>query len=140
MPPGVLRPGGVLAVWSYGTGTIDLEPVNKVFQDFYHKVVGEYWPPERKWVEDGYRSLPFPQPEVSAPRLIMESDWSLDALLGYVRSWSATARYIKVRGSDPVASLRERLIQSWGDPRMQRRICWPLSIRVARRNPSALIG
>jgi SAM-dependent methyltransferase len=133
----VLRPDGVLAVWSYGTGAIDLESVNSVFQDFYHNVVGEYWPPERKIVEVGYQSLPFPQPELSAPRLTMECDWSLEALIGYVRSWSATARYINVRGSDPVPDFQRNMLQCWGDPSIRRRICWPLSIRAARRNPKA---
>jgi len=127
----VLRPGGVLAVWCYGKGTVDCAPVNAVFQDFYHKVVGPYWPPERKLVEEGYRSLPFPHPELAVPELTMELDWSLEALIGYARSWSATALYIKALGSDPVPDLSTRLLAAWGDSAVRHRIRWPLGIRAA---------
>jgi ubiquinone/menaquinone biosynthesis C-methylase UbiE len=130
----VLRPGGVFAAWCYGTGTITVESADRVFQDFYHGVVGPYWQPERKLVEDGYRTLPFPKRECAAPILTMELDWSLEALMGYVRSWSATARYIQARRSDPVPDLYDRLLPSWGDPRASHKIRWPLNVRAAILN------
>ena len=126
----VLRPGGVLAAWCYGKGAIDHAPVDAVLQDFYHNVVGPYWTPERKLVEAGYRSLPFPQPELAAPQLTMALDWSLAALIGYARSWSATALYIKALGSDPVTDFANRLLAVWGDPAARHRIRWPLSVRA----------
>jgi ubiquinone/menaquinone biosynthesis C-methylase UbiE len=128
----VLRPGGVLAAWCYGKGVVDHPAVDAVLQDFYHEVVGPYWKPERKLVEEGYRSLPFPQPELAVPDLSMALDWSLEALIGYTRSWSATALYIKTLGSDPVPALAGRLRAVWGDPAVLRhRIRWPLSIRAS---------
>jgi SAM-dependent methyltransferase len=130
----VLRPGGVFAAWCYGTGTVSVDPADRVFQDFYHRVVGPYWQPERKLVEDGYKTLPFPQPELATPLLNMELDWSLEALMGYVRSWSATARYVRDRGNDPVPDLYNRLLPSWGDPRANHKIRWPLNVRAAILN------
>ena len=127
----VLRPGGVFAAWCYGTGTIGMEPLDAVFQDFYNNVVGPYWQPERRLVEDGYRSLPFLQPELAVPGMKMELDWSLDALMGYVRSWSATALYIKARGHDPVPGLYDSLRDGWGDAYLPRTIRWPLSVRAS---------
>jgi SAM-dependent methyltransferase len=131
----VLRPGGVLAAWCYGAGSIAADRADAVFQDFYHSVVGPYWQPERKLVEDGYRTLPFPQPELTAPILTMELNWTLEQLIGYVRSWSATALYAQSRGSDPVPELYSGLLRSWGDPRSRQRICWPLSVRAAVPRP-----
>lgn len=127
----VLRPNGVLAAWCYGTGSIAVGQVEAVFQDFYQNIVGTYWQPERKLVEDGYRTLPFPQPELTVPTFRMELEWSLEELLGYVRSWSATALYIQSRGSDPVPNLQRSLLASWGDPRSRKLIRWPLSVRAA---------
>lgn len=127
----VLRPRGLLAVWCYGNGRIDVEQGDAVFQDFYHNVVGPYWQPELKLVEDGYRTLAFPRPELSVPTFLMELEWSLEELLGYVRSWSATALYIQSRSSDPVPDLQRRLLPSWGEPRSRKRIRWPLSVRAA---------
>ena len=127
----VCRPNGVLAAWCYGTGSIVVGQLQAVFQDYYHNVVGPYWQPERKLVEDGYRTIPFPQPELAVPTFRMELEWSLEDLLGYVRSWSATARYIQSRSSDPVPDLQRSLLESWGDPRSRKLIRWPLSVRAA---------
>ena len=69
----VLRPGSVLAAWCYGTGSLESVAADATLQDFYHKFVGPYWPPERALVESGYRELPFPQPELAAPPLRVTS-------------------------------------------------------------------
>lgn len=127
----VLRPGGVLAAWSYGVPQFEDESVDAVIQNFYHRVVGPYWPPERKQVEEGYRSLPFPAPELDVPALTMERQWSADAILGYVRSWSATSRCIRAV-ADPIPALRDELLRAWGDPGRRQTLRWPLSVRAAR--------
>jgi len=128
----VLRPGGVLAVWSYGISHLTSGPADALLQNFYRGVVGPYWPAERKLVEEGYRTLPFPAPALDVPALTMEHEWSLDTLLGYVRSWSATARYVRAVGDDPVPGLRKELLRVWGDPARRHGIRWPLSVRAAR--------
>lgn len=126
----VLRPGGVFAAWSYANLEIADAPLNALLADFYGRVVGPYWPPERKLVETGYRSLSFPQPELEAPTMTMEEEWPLATLVGYVRSWSATARYVRAVGSDPVPDLYAELLRAWGDPERRRTMRWPLSIRA----------
>jgi len=39
----------------------------------------------------------------------MEQQWERAHLLGYVRTWSATARYAEDKRVDPVAALEEQL-------------------------------
>lgn len=129
----VLKPGGVLAVWSYGVQTLDDEQVNAHVQNFYSDVVGPYWPPERVLVEQGYRTLDFPFGELATPAFAMTAEWTLPRLLGYFRSWSATGRYIKARGEDPVTTLAETLTPVWGDPDEVRQITWPLAVRAGRK-------
>jgi ubiquinone/menaquinone biosynthesis C-methylase UbiE len=129
----VLRSDGLLAVWCYGIATIPEQAGNALFQDFYHNVVGTYWQPERHLVETGYRTLAFPTPEIVVPAFKMQLDWSLDELLGYASSWSATARYIEARGADPMPGLRADMLPRWGDPKTRRTVRWPLSVRAARR-------
>ncbi|MBV2180573.1 MAG: class I SAM-dependent methyltransferase [Castellaniella sp.] len=128
----VLRPGGVLAVWTYGIQTVAGDEVDRLVQSFYQDEVGPYWPPERRHVEDGYRSIPFPFDPIDAPVFSMSVDWTLDELLAYFRSWSATARYTRERGVDPVADLAVRLARVWGDPLARRRVEWPLSVLAGR--------
>ncbi len=64
----VLKPGGLLAVWSYNLLRTD-SAIDAQVDAFYSRTVGPYWPPERRWIENGYRDLPFPFPEMAPPRL-----------------------------------------------------------------------
>ena len=129
----VLVPGGVLAVWSYGAQYLDEPALDSVIRHFYADIVGAYWPPERRHVESGYSTLPFPFPELEPPVLAMEELWSLPQLLGYVGTWSATQRFREAVGHDPLELLGQDLAQHWGDPSVSRRVRWPLSLRVGRR-------
>jgi len=52
--------------------------------------------------------------------------------MGYLRSWSATARMQQATGVDPVQELAPRLAAVWGDPGGRRTISWPISLRAGR--------
>jgi SAM-dependent methyltransferase len=129
----VLVPRGVLAVWAYGNQILDDSALDGILARFYSEVVGPYWTPERRHVEAGYRSLPFPFPEIEAPSFAMQARWTLPQLLGYLRTWSATQRYHETLGSDPVEPLGRELARPWGDPQAVRLVRWPLSLRIGRR-------
>jgi len=129
----VLRPGGVLAAWAYGINEVEGGTVNQLVHEFYSTTVGPYWPPERKLVEDGYRSIRFPLTEITPPSFRMEARWTLDQLLGYFSTWSATNRFIKATGRNPLVPLSEALARVWGDPNSPRIVVWPLSLRVGRK-------
>ena len=128
----VSRPGGVLAVWWYAHLSIGEEEIDSVLGSYHRETVGPYWPPERAQVEDGYRDIPFPFPRILAPRFTMTASWTLPELLGYVRTWSATARYTERRGADPTIELGTRLAPLWGPAEQRRTATWPLSLRVGR--------
>lgn len=125
----VLLPGGVLAIWSYAATMID-EAIDPRLDWFRRERVGNDWPPGREHVDDGYRSLPFPYPEIAAPSFSIEEDWNLHQLLGYVSSWSAVARCMEREGTDPLEDLATVVSRGWGEPDSIRRITWPISMRV----------
>jgi SAM-dependent methyltransferase len=100
----VLRPGGVLAVWSYGGQQLGDDGIDRTLAHFYSEVVGPYWPKERRHVEDGYQSLRLPYRLLQTPEFAMEESWSLGQLVGYIGTWSATQRYRESQGYDPVPS------------------------------------
>jgi len=54
-------------------------------------------------------------------------------VLGYLRTWSATKRYLRDRGDDPVAAMASDLAGAWGDPATRRTMHWPLHLRVGHR-------
>ena len=128
----VLKPGGVLALWGYGR--LDLPGgMDEIFQRFYSETVGPYWPPERKWIDDGYRSLEFPFSEIAAPAFFIEVEWDLPRLLDYLSTWSAVKRYRADMGSDPLPALMAELQPLWGNPDAALPLKWPLFLRVGRR-------
>ncbi len=128
----VLKPDGVLALWGYGR--LDLPAgMDAIFQRFYGETVGPYWPPERKWIDDGYRSLDFPFTEISAPDFFIEVEWDLPRLLDYLSTWSAVKHYRAGKGSDPLPALMTELQPLWGNPATVLQLKWPLFLRVGRR-------
>jgi ubiquinone/menaquinone biosynthesis C-methylase UbiE len=109
----VARPGALLAVWTYPRPELADPHLDRLFLGFYRDVVGPYWPPERTHVEANYRTLPFPFEELPHPAFGLEFRWSLEQLAGYASSWSATARYRKATGKDPLPRLRAALAPGW---------------------------
>jgi len=129
----VLAPDGVIAVWGYGFHTVEGGPVNSIVQRYYSETVGPYWPPERKLIEDGYRTVAFPFGEITPPAFQMEVCWTLEELLGYLSTWSATNRYIKATGRNPLEPLAEELKTVWGEDNRSRQVCWTLPLRIGRQ-------
>src|SRR5581483_8552501 len=68
----VLSPGGLLAVWTYGLQRLDDLALDAELMRFYSETVGPYWPAERRHVDAGYRTLPFPFDELAVPAPPME--------------------------------------------------------------------
>lgn len=128
----VVRRDGVVALWSYNFLSTGIPAVDESVTHFYAVTLGSWWAPERRLVEDGYRSIDFPFDELPAPRFHMSARWTLAQLLGYLRTWSAVDRYRRETGDDPVTPLGEALAAPWGDPVQAREIAWPLEFRVGR--------
>lgn len=126
----VLVPGGLLAVWTYNRIDTGEPRIQSQLARYYHETVGPYWPPERRHVEAGYAELGFPFPTLAPPAFDMRVHWTLAQLLGYLRSWSATARYIAACGRDPTGPLAEVLAPLWGEVREVR---FPLILKVGRK-------
>ena len=128
----VLKPGGMLAVWAYAHCDVDNAAIDRAITRLYIDLTGPYWPTERSLVETGYRTIPFPFVEIAAPEFPMVAPWTVDHLLAYLRSWSATQRYIKALGEDPVSLIEPDLRAAWGDPARKRDVRWQFHLRVGR--------
>jgi len=83
-------------------------------------------------VLEQYRTIRFPFPELPTPPFALEAAWSLPELMGYLRSWSPTARYLKRHGSDPVVALESEMQETRGAADTKHRIEWPVTLRAGR--------
>lgn len=127
----VLKDKGVIAVWSYNLLRMSPE-LDAVIDKLYWDLVGEYWPPERRLIEDGYRGVEFPFEEIESPNVSMFANWSFSQLTGYLGTWSAVQKYKQVRGKDPVAALVEPLAEAWGHSDTVKKVVWPLTLKVGK--------
>lgn len=125
----VARPRAVLALTAYGILHVEGE-IDALVQRFYYETIGRYWPPERRLVEDGYRTLTFPFEELDGPHFSMEVSWDLAGLIGYIETWSALREAEKAVGREPIAAFHAELAQSWGPKERRRMVRWPLTMRV----------
>jgi ubiquinone/menaquinone biosynthesis C-methylase UbiE len=127
----VVVKGGVIALWSYGRTAIDRE-IDPIVERLYGETLGDSWPPERRHVEDGYRSLAFPFAAIETPTLEMTREWTLDELLGYIGTWSAFQRHAREHGTEALTDFASRMAAAWGPADRKRVVRWPLAIRAGR--------
>ncbi len=124
----VLKLDGVLAASAYNL--LQIEPaIDEIVNRYYYEVVGPFWPPERKLVEQ-FSDVPFPFQEIDPPEFEMTAQWNLDHLLGYLQTWSSTQRFIAANKRDPLEAIADDLRAAWGDPGQMRKVVWPLILRV----------
>ena len=128
----VLKPGGIVAEWTYADCHVTPE-VDALKDRLYRELTAPYWPPERALVESGYRTLAFPFEPVAAPAFDMQMAWQVDDFLAYLRSWSGSQRYLKANGHDAVSLIEGALRAAWGEPSTPRTVRWAFHLRCGRR-------
>jgi SAM-dependent methyltransferase len=122
------KPGALLAVWGYNLLSIEAE-IDPLIRHFYRDVVGPYWDPARKLVDEAYRTIDFPFREIEPPALAIELDWNLAQLQGYLESWSATQNYIKANSRNPVSDVIHDLQRYWSNHE-QKHVTFPIFMRA----------
>jgi SAM-dependent methyltransferase len=134
----VLKLNGVLAASAYNL--LRIEPaIDRLVNRYYHEVVGPFWPPERKLVEN-FAEIRFPFHKIDPPKFEMAVHWDLDHLVGYLRTWSTTQRFIAAKGTDPLEQIIDELRRAWGNPQQARSVIWPLTLRIGVKTQGAAVS
>lgn len=126
----LLKKDGVFAVMGYGLFAVGKE-ADKVLHYLYKDVLGAYWDAERKYVDENYRTIPFPFYEFEVDKFENRFQWSLEQLLGYLNTWSAVQHYIKNKGENPIDLVKPELEGLWGEG--EKEVVFPLLLRVGRK-------
>ena len=127
----VLKPHGLIAVWSYAQSEVSVD-VDRVFNELHDVHLAQDWPAGRDHVVNRYRDLPFDFECVATPAFEMRSEWDLHQYLAYFRSWSASQRYLIRTGRDAVQEIYDPMREAWGEPGRARTIRWPLLVLAGR--------
>lgn len=122
------KPDAVIAVWGYGLLRVNPE-IDVLIDHFYTKIVGPYWDPERKLIDEHYQTIHFPFQEITTPSFSFSFRWPLAQVEGYLNTWSAVRKYIKINQTNPVDVLITQLRPYWQD---SQGITFPLFLRLGR--------
>lgn len=132
----VLKPGGLLACWSYGWQHIS-EDIDKIVMKYGLEFLRGYWPPERDHIDTLYKHIPFPTPEIQAPEFFCRETWTMHQYVAYINSWSGTQKYVDMHGENPFAKFfLKDLEKAWGHPDEKRLIIWPVVMKAWKKAPS----
>jgi SAM-dependent methyltransferase len=127
----VMAPNAVLVAIGYGLMRISPE-IDVVLNHFYTNITGPYWEPERKYLDDGFASLPFPFEPIEVPEFQMPCLWSLEQVTGFLNTWSAVKKYEAVNGINPLSLIETDLVQAWSE-KDKRMVVFPLFIKAGKK-------
>jgi ubiquinone/menaquinone biosynthesis C-methylase UbiE len=126
-----LKPGGIIVIVGYGIFRINKE-IDFLINEFYRKTTGPYWDKERRYIDEHYRTIPFPFKEIDAPDLFMNYNWELEQVIGYLNTWSAVQHYIRKNNENPVEKFSIELKKAWGNI-LKRKVSFPVFMRTGRK-------
>ncbi len=124
------KQNGILAVIGYGLPTTD-EEVQKWILHFYSGILGKYWDKERRYIDENYKTIPFPFEEIPAPAIFNDFEWAIEQMIGYLETWSAIQNFIKEKNENPLDPVLNDLKSLWGAGK-KRKVRFPILLRIAR--------
>lgn len=127
----VVKQDGIIAAWSYGRPTISKE-IDEIVAVFHDDIVGEYWVKENRFVEQEYKTIPFPFHEINCPSFVSQKEFNLKEFITYLNTWSATQKFIIKTGIDPTIDLQKQLLAIWGSADTKKIITWKLIMKAGR--------
>ena len=129
----VSKQGGIFAAWTYTHAEVSPD-VDLIYSKFYSDIVGKYWPEERKFVEDKYKSIIFPFEDIESPNFKIKIKYSRADYLAYLGTWSAVKNYKLDNQNDPIELIESEIAEVWEDKEELREVKWPIHLRVGRMN------
>jgi len=91
--------------------------------------VDKYWYAARKHVEEEYASIHFPFEKIQSERFELRVEWDLHQFMGYLRSWSATQKFIKAEGYDPLVTFSDQLKKAWAGSE-KKTVIFPIFLKL----------
>jgi ubiquinone/menaquinone biosynthesis C-methylase UbiE len=125
----VCKPGAIIAVWMYYNHTTGDERIAKAVRDFYENVTRPYWDYERKYVEEKYTTVEFDYDLLPAKSFDTILNWQREDLIGYISSWSAIQKFIKVNGHSPVPIIEEEIKKLWPEGEVKK-VVFPIYLKL----------
>lgn len=125
----VSKNGGWIAVWMYALLNISPE-IDQLVSHHHFEVLKDYWDAERKYVDENYKTIPFPFEEMTCPEFFIEYKWTLKELEGYLNTWSALQKFVQKNHYNPVKDIVAQIKPYWISEK--RIVRFPLHLRMGK--------
>lgn len=125
----ILKPGGVIAVWTYADTNITPE-IDAQSWFYSREVIGKYWPNENRKAWNFEEMTPFPFERIITPQFAITLKWKLEDYLNYLYTWSATHNYINAMGENPLEKVYDEFKKLWGEK--ERMVTWKINMKAGR--------
>jgi SAM-dependent methyltransferase len=123
------KKGSVVAVWGYGLVQTSDPDLQNAIDHFYVDIVGKYWDPERKYIDEKYETVPFHFKPLPSKNFAIEMLWNPTDFIGYLNTWSSVQHFIKANGNNPVDEFAKTMTTLWKENN-SRRFSFPLFLRI----------
>ncbi|MCA5004805.1 class I SAM-dependent methyltransferase [Sphingobacterium bovistauri] len=124
------KPNSIIALIGYELFNITPE-IDAVINHFYKNIIGPFWLPERKHIQERYQKIPFPFRELETPEINNIKLWKYEHLIGYLNTWSAVKHFKEKNKYNPIDDIENDLKNAWGSSEI-RRVIFPIIFRVGR--------
>lgn len=125
----VKKPDGLIVLAGYGMFR-SIPELDEIISELYQKTTGPYWDPRRKYLDEDYKTIPFPFEEIECPQFNNTVQWNWKELSGYLRTWSAVQEFIRVNGHNPIDKIDLKIKEIVGVDTVD--ITFPLLLRVGK--------
>lgn len=122
--------GSLLAVIGYGMVRIS-DKLDPFIDDLYEEAFSSHFNKNRKYIDEQYRTIPFPFEEIPSPLFQNQYNWSLRELEGYFNSWSAIQKIKSEKGYNPVDDTISLLKKRIPDPQ-NLKVTFPVFMRLGK--------
>ena len=127
----VCKPGAIIAIWVYFRNMPGDKKIDDAIFNFYENVTRPYWDEARKYVEELYETVEFDYELLSVKQFETTLNWQREDMIGYISSWSAIQKYIKVNGRSPIPIIEEEINKLWPEGEVKK-VSFPLYLKLGK--------
>jgi len=127
----VSKPEAIIAIWVYFRNMPGDKKVDDAIFSFYENVTRPYWDEARKYVEEKYATVEFDYDPLPVKDFETTLNWRREDMIGYISSWSAIQKYIKINGHSPMPVIEEELKKIWPQGEVKK-VRFPIYLKLGR--------
>ncbi|TYP95133.1 Methyltransferase domain-containing protein [Fodinibius salinus] len=128
----VAKHDALLAVIGYGMVRVNAA-ANPIIDELYEEAFGTYYDKNRTYLDEEYKTIPFPFDEIATPHIINTYQWTLNQLEGYFNSWSAIQKIKTEQDYNPINKTIKKLEAKITNPQ-NFEVQFPIFLRLGQIN------